>query len=112
MGISSIKNYIMTDTYIPPKDLQLDQEEQEILKTEETELLKPVADMEQQITLAKEAAKNTLESMTKNKNINIRLNLTDVETIKKKAAQAGLPYQTLIGSILHQYATGKLDIKL
>jgi len=36
--------------------------------------------------------------------INIRLSKTDLEQIKQKAAYEGLPYQTLIASILHKYA--------
>lgn len=74
--------------------------------------LKIVGNLEEEVALAKEAAKNTIARLAKNKNINIRLNTTDINTIKEKATEAGLPYQTLIGSILHQYASGKLDIKL
>lgn len=52
-----------------------------------------------------DAAKQTLK---KNKNINIRITENDLTSIKMKAAREGLPYQTLIGSLLHKYASGYL----
>ncbi len=51
------------------------------------------------------AAKETLK---KNRNINIRISENDLESIKLKAAREGMPYQTLIGSLLHKYASGYL----
>ena len=51
------------------------------------------------------AAKATIR---KNKNINIRISENDLESIKLLAAREGLPYQTLIGSLIHKYATGSL----
>ncbi len=47
------------------------------------------------------AAKNTLN---KTKNINIRLSEKVVSRLKTKAAEEGIPYQTLASSILHKYA--------
>lgn len=49
------------------------------------------------------AARNTLN---KTKNINIRLSEKDVQKAKGKAAEAGLPYQTLLSSIIHQFVNG------
>ena len=51
------------------------------------------------------AAQATLK---KNKNINIRINENDLTSIKIMAAREGIPYQTLIGSILHKYTAGIL----
>ena len=48
------------------------------------------------------AAKNTL---SKTKNINIRLNERVLMRLKAKAAERGIPYQTLASSILHQFAS-------
>lgn len=48
------------------------------------------------------------ETMKKNRNINIRISENDLEAIKLKAAREGMPYQTLIGSLLHKYASGYL----
>jgi predicted DNA binding CopG/RHH family protein len=46
----------------------------------------------------------------KDARINIRLSQADLDQIKQKAAFEGLPYQTLIASILHKYAAGHLDL--
>ena len=54
------------------------------------------------------AAKNTIERMTRRKAISIRLIEDDIERIKAIALQEGIPYQTLIGQIIHQYARGEL----
>ena len=47
-------------------------------------------------------------ALRKNKRINIRLPSHDLVEIKRLAAREGVPYQTLISSILHKYATGEL----
>lgn len=44
-------------------------------------------------------------SLVKKHNINLRINVHTYLGLKKKAAKLGLPYQTLAGSILHQYAS-------
>lgn len=54
------------------------------------------------------AEKTALRTLQKDVRINIRLSSTDVANIKMKAAYEGLPYQTLISSILHKYASGYL----
>lgn len=52
---------------------------------------------------AQKAATNYL---SKGARINIRISEVDLQQIKQKAAQEGLPYQTLIASVLHKYAAG------
>lgn len=62
------------------------------------------------------ATKNALESLKaaarataiKDKRINIRLSTSDLRDIQVRALEEGIPYQTLIASILHKYVTGKL----
>ena len=44
----------------------------------------------------------------KDRRLNIRLSSKDLEAIKKRALEEGLPYQTLISSLLHKYASGQL----
>jgi predicted DNA binding CopG/RHH family protein len=44
----------------------------------------------------------------KDRRLNIRLSSKDLEAIQKRAVSEGLPYQTLISSLLHKYATGRL----
>lgn len=64
---------------------------------------KSVKNLKHEIETAKKAAKNTLR---KDARINIRLSSNDLIRIKQKAAFEGIPYQTLIASILHKYAAG------
>ena len=46
--------------------------------------------------------------MSKNKHVNIRLSEKDLEEIKIRALEEGIPYQTLMGSVLHKYLSGRL----
>ena len=46
------------------------------------------------------------------KNITIRMQLDDLKGIKKMAKAAGMPYQTLINSIIHRYVTGGIVFKV
>lgn len=48
------------------------------------------------------------ESLKKNKRINIRLTEKDYQDIQVKAMEEGVPYQTLISSIIHKYNKGEL----
>ncbi|MDP4011450.1 MAG: hypothetical protein Q8P72_04455 [Candidatus Roizmanbacteria bacterium] len=89
----------------------LDDEEKELAQEIESDMYKTVSreEFKKEMIFAKEAATNYLE---KNKNINLRLSNGDIQKIKVKAAEAGLPYQTLVASILHQYANEKLEIRI
>jgi len=64
--------------------------------------------MQEMQTALKSAATKTIEKMTKRKSISIRLIEDDIDRIKAKAANLGIPYQTLISSIVHQYSHGEL----
>jgi predicted DNA binding CopG/RHH family protein len=44
----------------------------------------------------------------KDRRLNIRLSSKDLEAIQRRALAEGLPHQTLISSLLHNYATGQL----
>jgi len=82
------------------KDLKLDKEEKEILKALENNVsaIKPVSSAERKKLT--QIAQNTF---AKNKSINIRISERDLLHLKARAAQEGLPYQTLISSVLHKY---------
>jgi predicted DNA binding CopG/RHH family protein len=47
-------------------------------------------------------------TVRKDRRLNIRLSNKDLEAIQKRALEEGLPYQTLISSLLHKYASGRL----
>lgn len=49
-----------------------------------------------------------LERNRKTKNINIRISEPDLTRLKKKGEEEGMPYQTLISSVLHKYITERL----
>jgi predicted DNA binding CopG/RHH family protein len=49
-----------------------------------------------------------LERSKKTKNINIRINEFDLENLRKRSEEEGIPYQTLITSVLHKYVTDQL----
>lgn len=86
-----------------------DDEELNIIEAVEKGQLTRVANAEQEITLAKQAAKETL---SKSKSITLRLNMADLAAIKQKAQDTGIPYQTLISSVVHQYASGRLQVEI
>ena len=49
-----------------------------------------------------------LEKSRKTRNINIRISERDLYTVKRRAEREGLPYQTLISSVLHKYVSDQL----
>ncbi len=51
------------------------------------------------------------ETLRKNQRINIRISQADLEGIQAKAAQEGIPYQTLIASVVHKYVLGRLSLR-
>lgn len=55
-------------------------------------------------------AQIAIAQMNKKKAISIRLLESDLERIKAKSLSQGLPYQTLISALVHQYAVGKIKL--
>ena len=49
-----------------------------------------------------------IASANKTKNINIRISEYDLNRVKQKSEEEGLPYQTLISSVIHKYIGGRL----
>ena len=49
-----------------------------------------------------------INTANKTRNINIRISAYDIEKVKQRSAEEGIPYQTLISSIIHKYVTGTL----
>lgn len=82
----------------------LSQEEKEILDSYENNEWVSIKKSED-IAAYKTAAKNTFK---KNKRVNIRISEMDLTLIQEKALIDGLPYQTLMASVLHKYVTGRL----
>ena len=82
---------------------QLNSEELEILEAYNQGKLHGSPISESMVDVAK-------KTLRKNKNINIRISEIDLESIKLLAAREGMPYQTLIGSLIHKYASGYLQV--
>lgn len=84
---------------------KLDKTERELLESYENEEWSSVENLESEKSRYKEIARYTIQ---KNKRINIRISERDLNGIKLKAIEEGIPYQTLISSLLHKYVLGRL----
>ena len=89
-------------------DVHLDTEEKEMLASLEREEWKPIP-KRKELEMRKnvqQAAANYLRRK-KEERISIRVFREDLKKLKARAKDEGLPYQTLVTSILHKYTTGK-----
>lgn len=83
----------------------LNNEEKDILDSYDRGEWRPVKNLKQEINKLQEYARNTLQ---KDRRINIRMSSKDLDQVQVIAAQEGIPYQTLISSIIHKYVSGYL----
>ena len=83
---------------------KVDGYEQEILAAFDQGRLKSVA-TKAELAKLKAAARATA---VKDRRVNIRLSSIDLSDIQVKALEEGVPYQTLIASVLHRYVSGRL----
>lgn len=94
----------------PFKNLKLDPYEQEIENSIDPDNIHELSNVEKEKYAS--YARYTLTLEKKAARVNIRLKRSDLDTIRQKANKNGLPYQTLINAILHQYAKGKIKVEL
>ena len=87
------------------KHFNLDNDEKEILKDFEEGNFESVDNLDEESSLAKRAANNF---MKRDSRINIRISAADLNMVRRIAVQEGLPYQTLLASIIHKFVTGRL----
>ena len=87
------------------KKPNLDREEKEVLDSFERGEWRPVSDVRREVSRHREYARNTLR---KDRRVNIRISSRDLEELQTMATEEGIPYQTLLGSVLHRYASGTL----
>jgi len=80
-------------------------EEDEILEAFESGLLKRVKDVEKEIDEHRRVAE---ESFKRDARINIRLSSRDLRALQARALKEGIPYQTLVSSVLHKFVDGQL----
>lgn len=83
---------------------KLNREDQELLESFEAGEFESDLDDERRAQLAKAAA----DTFKKEKRINIRISSRDLEALQRRAMEEGLPYQTLVSSVLHKYVSGGL----
>lgn len=83
---------------------KIDHDESELLNAFEQGQMKSVA-TKSELAKFKAAARATA---LKDRSVNIRLSSGDLSDIQVKALEEGIPYQTLIASVLHKYVTGRL----
>jgi len=87
------------------KKMVLNDEEKDILESYDRGEWRPVKKRKQEIKKLQKYARNTLQ---KDKRINIRMSSKDLDQVQAIADQEGIPYQTLISSIIHKYVSGYL----
>ena len=93
-------------TKFNPKAFQpLDPEEEALMASIESTEWTPVENIEQEKENALEVASATLK---KDRRINLRLTEKDYHQVQLKAIEEGIPYQTLIASLVHKYLNGSL----
>jgi len=85
--------------------MKLSKEEKTILDSVEKGEWRSVKEVKRKKGKYQEYAKATFR---KDKRVNIRISEKDLIDIQKKAIDEGLPYQTLISSVLHKFVTGRL----
>ena len=81
----------------------LDKDEKKLLDSFEKDEWKSFTNISKRKTELKEYARATIR---KDKRVNIRISERDLREIQRIAIREGLPYQTLISSILHKYVNG------
>ena len=85
--------------------MKLEKEEKEILGSVERGEWRSAKEVKGEEGRYSQYAKATFR---KDRRLNIRISSKDLEAIQKRALEEGLPYQTLIASLLHKYASGRL----
>ena len=85
--------------------MKLTQEEKDIVESVERGDWKRIPNFKREAKRFQSIAKATLR---KDKRVNIRMTERDMVHLQKRAVVEGLPYQTLISSVLHKYINGRL----
>jgi len=83
----------------------LSKKEKELRDSVERGEWKTIPSFKREAKRYQEYAKATFR---KDKRVNIRISTKDLTNIQKKALEEGLPYQTLMSSILHKFISGRL----
>ena len=87
---------------------ELSAEEREILGRFEQGELRSVPGVERELEAARQAARNTFN---KTRRVNLRVTERDFNLAHSRAREEGIPYQTLLSSVIHKYLSGRLAEK-
>ena len=87
---------------------KLDRYEREVLGSYEKGTLVSARPTKAQLAAFRDAARATF---IKSRRVNIRLSAADLMDIQARAYEEGVPYQTLIASVLHKFVSGRLQEK-
>jgi len=85
--------------------MKFNTEEKELINSIEGGEWISISNLQKEIEKSKEIARATV---IKDQRMNIRIAEKDIDTLKIKAIEAGIPYQTLVSSIIHKYLSGNL----
>jgi predicted DNA binding CopG/RHH family protein len=85
--------------------MKLTKKEKELMESLEKDEWKTISNLKEEIKRSKAYAKATI---TKDQRMNIRIAKKDLDALKVKAIEEGIPYQTLVSSIIHKFLSGSL----
>ena len=89
--------------------IKLTKDEKDLLDSYEKNQWHSVKNVKNEMSRYRAMAKTTLR---KDKRVNIRISSQDLGSVQKKSIEDGIPYQTLMASIIHRYVTGRFSEKL
>jgi predicted DNA binding CopG/RHH family protein len=89
-------------------DLKFEKDELNVLASYENEEWQSVKNFKEQAAQYRAYARATFR---KDRRVNIRISEKDLLDLQKRALREGIPYQTLISSVLHKYVNGTLTEK-
>ena len=84
---------------------RLNSEEREILEKFERGELRSAPGAEREMETALQAARSTFN---KTRRVNLRVTERDFDLAHARAREEGIPYQTLLSSVIHKYLSGRL----
>jgi len=84
---------------------KIEKSERELLRSVESGEWRSVPQMDSELKRYREYARATFK---KDRRVNIRISSQDLDALQKRALREGIPYQTLISSILHKYVSGRM----
>ncbi|NOR13321.1 MAG: antitoxin, partial [Candidatus Aminicenantes bacterium] len=86
--------------------MKFNEEEKKLIESIEKGEWKSIANLQKEIERSKQIAKTTLR---KDQRMNIRISKRDLDALRIRAIEEGIPYQTLVSRIIHKYLSGSFE---